>query len=344
MSKTVYIIGAGASKEVGLPVGSELKDIISGLLNFDFDWQKQTKGDRDIFQSLADYERNNQKFNGNMNFYTEEAHHIRDSLPLAISIDNFIHSHKDNETIELCGKLAIVKSILQAERKSKLFISKDNQNLNFKNLLGTWYISFFQSITEGCTKEDLPDRFKKISLIIFNYDRCVEHFLFYALKHYYKLNDYEARDIILNLTICHPYGDVGGFSWRDDIGCLPFGYEADYRQLLEMSKRIKTFTEGVNEESKEFQTIQEVMSTSTRLVFLGFAFHKLNMKLLKPIDNKSLKRRMTCYGSTLGISSDDKDVIGRDIQNMFPYCNMARHLFPENCANLFQRYWRGFAY
>jgi hypothetical protein len=35
--KTVYIVGAGASKEVNLPIGYELKSIISKLLNIQFD-------------------------------------------------------------------------------------------------------------------------------------------------------------------------------------------------------------------------------------------------------------------------------------------------------------------
>lgn len=33
MTKTVYVLGAGASKEVGLPVGEELMEMIKPLLD-----------------------------------------------------------------------------------------------------------------------------------------------------------------------------------------------------------------------------------------------------------------------------------------------------------------------
>ena len=35
--KTVFILGAGASKEVGLPTGSELKKLIAKNLDIEFD-------------------------------------------------------------------------------------------------------------------------------------------------------------------------------------------------------------------------------------------------------------------------------------------------------------------
>ena len=44
--KTVFIIGAGASTEVGLPVGDELKHKIAELLDIEIDFP-QTKGDHE---------------------------------------------------------------------------------------------------------------------------------------------------------------------------------------------------------------------------------------------------------------------------------------------------------
>ncbi len=43
--KTVFVIGAGASKEANLPTGIELKDKISALLDIRFDWHDQKSGD-----------------------------------------------------------------------------------------------------------------------------------------------------------------------------------------------------------------------------------------------------------------------------------------------------------
>lgn len=44
-------------------------------------------------------------------------------MPQSISIDNFIDSHKGDKEIELCGKLAIVRAVLEAEAKSDAFVA-----------------------------------------------------------------------------------------------------------------------------------------------------------------------------------------------------------------------------
>ena len=61
---------------------------------------------------------------------------IRDAMPQAISIDNFIDTHGENKLIELCGKLAIVRTILEAEAKSTLIVDKrqGNGQLRFEKL------------------------------------------------------------------------------------------------------------------------------------------------------------------------------------------------------------------
>ena len=90
--KTVFIVGAGASKEARLPTGNELKKAISNLLDIRFDefGTKQISGDRLITQALRAFVKLQDGRNGNIDPYLDEAWHIRDALPQAISIDNFI--------------------------------------------------------------------------------------------------------------------------------------------------------------------------------------------------------------------------------------------------------------
>src|SRR4051794_29485711 len=58
-SKTIFVVGAGASKEVGLPIGAELRDIIGEKLRFTFDHHNPSggpkTGDRPVFDSLLWY-------------------------------------------------------------------------------------------------------------------------------------------------------------------------------------------------------------------------------------------------------------------------------------------------
>ncbi|MCP4585501.1 hypothetical protein, partial [Pseudoalteromonas sp.] len=117
---TVFVIGAGASKEANLPTGRELKDKISRLLDIRFDYRQQKHGDYLVVNALRELVKGEDGRSDDINPYIHEAWHIRDALPQAISIDNFIDSQRGNEKIAICGKLAIVRSILEAEKNSIL--------------------------------------------------------------------------------------------------------------------------------------------------------------------------------------------------------------------------------
>lgn len=117
--KLTLIVGAGASKELGLPVGSELKQKIASLLDIRFDFNQQKSGDYQIRSALESAVRQPDG-RGDINPHLHAAWRIRDAMPQAISINNFIDNHQGDEKIELCGKLAIVKSILDAEKSSKI--------------------------------------------------------------------------------------------------------------------------------------------------------------------------------------------------------------------------------
>ena len=136
---------------------------------------------------------------------------IRDAMPQAISIDNFIDTHSEDKQIELCGKLAIVRTILEAESKSVLFIKQlqGNPPLRFDRLENTWFNSFFRQLTENCKPVDIKKRLSSVVLVIFNYDRCIEHYLYHALQNYYFMSASDVVSLLQSLEIYHPYGIVG---------------------------------------------------------------------------------------------------------------------------------------
>ncbi len=47
--KTLIIVGAGASKEVGLPTGEDLASEIAAMLEFRFDFGRLVEGDSRFF-------------------------------------------------------------------------------------------------------------------------------------------------------------------------------------------------------------------------------------------------------------------------------------------------------
>ena len=318
--KTVFVIGAGASKEANLPTGLELKNKIVQLLNIRFpDGYNQTSGDLTITEVFRLLVKGEDGQMGDINSYIHEAWHIRDAMPQAISIDNFIDTHRENQKIALCGKLAVVQSILGAEKKSLLYFDKykNASTLNFNSLEKTWYSSFFQLLTENCAKSELKARFQNITLIIFNYDRCIEHFLLHALQNYYKINEAEAAEIVKHLNIYHPYGHVGNLPWMQAKDSMAFGELPNAQKLVILANQIKTFAEGTDPDASEIAKIKEHMAKVSHLIFLGFAFHKLNMKLLIPTANLTGFNVVRCFATAYLLSDSNKEAISEKIKGLY---------------------------
>lgn len=312
-SKTVFIVGAGASEEVKMPLGYDLKKLIAKALDiqpYRGNYVPSHNGDDCIYHALLLH--GNGKETDLLGSLRDACSRIRDAMPLVISIDNFFDQHRDNQHIALCGKLAIVRTILQAERGSSLFFEKyhPNQAINFGEIESTWFNSFFKRLTENCQKSDLAARLDSVVFIVFNYDRCFEHFLYNALKTVYRMSDQELTELLRGLEIYHPYGSVGTLPWLKQDDAIEFGYDPNAQELLTLADRIKTFAEGTDEKSDDIVAIRWYMSTSRKLVFLGFAFHRLNLDFLLP-EGPSRRRQIPrkVFATAVGLSDSDVSVI-----------------------------------
>jgi hypothetical protein len=346
-NKTVYVIGAGASKEAGLPTGDELKSTISDLLDFRFQhFGDQTSGDYLIVNALKKIVQDAFVNFDDVNLYIKEARHISEALPLAISIDNFIHSHQGNEALALCGKLAIVRSILQAEDNSILNYDRSNiyNTINFGKLQTTWYSPFFKLLTEECKIDDLEERFKSVVLVIFNYDRCIEHFLCHALQKYYRISDIQAAQLIKCMSIYHPYGSVGVLPHFGNNDNMEFGAEPNAGQLIQLAKKIQTFTEGTDPESSDIIEIRKHMVDARKLVFMGFAFHKLNMELISTdIKPSPVRPGLKCYATAYNISESDSAVISGQISGLYK-SKVNSKTVNKTCNDFFSEFWKSLAF
>ncbi len=341
-TKTVFVVGAGASREAGLPTGDELRPIIADKLNLKYDWTSDPlspkSGDRAIAGALFQYSRQTQQ---DMNTFLPEAWKISEAMPQAISIDNFMDAHSDNFGIQLCGKLSIVQAILEAETNSKLMIDERKQKpFDPNRLSGTWYEAFFKMLTENVRLKDIDDIFKNVSFTVFNYDRCIEQFLFKSLQNYYRIDSNDAFTLLERLNINHPYGSVGQLLTRGPGGAVSFGGQNRGINLIDIASQIKTFTEQVEDEAARDALRAQVQQADT-LVFLGFAFHQLNMELITPETKSECQRT---FGTAFGISEADIDVIQFDIHKMLNRqwgSGLQIHLNNKlTCAELFPNYWR----
>lgn len=315
--KLAIVVGAGASKEYSFPIGSELKEQIAKLLDIRFEHGiRQQAGDYIIMEAFRCI---CQPVKGNVNEYLHAAWRIRDSLPQAPSIDQFIHTQRGDACIETCGKLAIARAILQAEERSSLYIRRDGSKdtLEFGRTQGTWLDALFRVVIDGCTADELDNRFSAISLIVFNYDRCIEHYLFHALRNYYKVSDHRAAELIGRIRIFHPYGSVGELPWQNPAQHVAYGAEPSAETLLSLKEGIKTFTEGTDPTSSDLALIRAALGFAPRVLFLGFAYHQLNLALLTPhtTDAEGGSRRI--IGTALGLSVTDCSEIKEELSVSF---------------------------
>jgi hypothetical protein len=326
--QTLFILGAGASVEVGLPVGTGLAETIGKKMDirFEFNNKHVGQGDIDLFYQLThQMQRYSQE-------YQAAGWRIRDGIVLAQSIDDFLDQHRNDPLINHYGKAAVVKSILEAERQSKLYCA-DLQTFRPDNFTDSWFVKFMQMLSRGVAKENVCDIFGRVSFIVFNYDRCLEHFLLNALQKAYGITLDEAKATLSGLRIFHPYGAIDQ--------TIPFGAgRSDYVKLAE---GIKTYTEQIGDADVVAQMAADVRQAEC-IVFLGFAYHSQNMRLLRP--NNPLPR-LPVFGTARGMSDADVEVVDIQIEGwlagdkLVPKASRYPRIKLENgltCAALFDYY------
>jgi hypothetical protein len=290
--KKVFIIGAGASAEANLPTGAKLIEVLGPRLRFKIEGGS-FEGNSDIFSALKYASRKQDMA------LVGVGDRICNALNYALSIDNVIDVHSTDEDMRLCGKIGIAHAILESERRSALYFNRfKERKFRVQAIKNTWYHRFAQLLHTGVIKGDRESVFENVSIITFNYDRTIEHFLPFALADVYSLTLIEAQEITKRLKIFHPYGQVGSLPWQEKAIPIEYGDEVDTHMLINAASQIQTFTEQVEDEDK-LTAMRGAMADADALIFLGFAFHEQNMAL---IDASGKLRASRVLATTHGVS------------------------------------------
>jgi len=159
-----FVLGAGASFEVDMPTGYELKAKIASSLSFKVDDFRRIGGGDDKLREAIHQISQRQGSEVTRGGHLIAANLIHAGMQQAPSIDNFIDSHRSNPQVAEVGKLAIASEILKAERASKLYVRPTNiyNKLKFEAVANTWFNAFFQLLTLNAQEEDLPERLKQV--------------------------------------------------------------------------------------------------------------------------------------------------------------------------------------
>lgn len=275
---TTLIIGAGANREIEMPDGPDLLAKIAA--GYEFDRLDSEVKSRDLVSFASLFQRISDDIGLSYEDLVRGAEAIRDATLVSTSIDAILEQYGHDPAVLAAGKLAIIYYTLQAEAKSTLAAAP--RSPGELPLRGTenWLFQLGQLIVKGVPRAKAEECFEKLSIVCFNYDRAIEHYLPWVVERAFGMSYEEACELVAGrLRILHPYGVAGRLPWQgDDENQVQWGDE-NPDNIVRLSKRI--FTASQRAGSRQFQSYMRAeMSRGKRLSFLGFGFDPMNVAML----------------------------------------------------------------
>lgn len=275
MIKTVVIVGAGASKSFDptgtMPVGSELAEQIERLM----DEELLTRHSTDFGPIAGSFSRNG----GVDGSHYAAMARIRDSIHSKNSIDDFISEWSDVPHLEAIAKRAIAICILAGESASQLMdLDVLEQDGGFagrmRSMRPTWLATIARSINPEARRRDFDQVFQGLTFITFNYDRCIEQYLYAYATRSLNVPPPEAAALVSRVPIHHVYGSLGPLPFAR--GTLGFG-DPNHLLIEYAAANIRTYSE---ETTPGVRLIQERVHGAENVILLGLGFHPQNLKII----------------------------------------------------------------
>lgn len=277
-TKTTLIVGAGASQEIHLPSGPDLLDRTAQAYDFyRFGGEQMTKDSSMLLRHLGKLAERPGNTQEKLFAATER---LRIAARMSSLIDTAIEQNDDNPLVSVCGKLAIAHFICQGEARSNLRPAPKNPGELPLQAGDFWLLELGKLMTAGVPRSRVHQCFENLTIVSFNYDRAIEHFLPYALITAYGMTLLEAQRIVSeHLKIVHPYGTIGRLPWQKGEGPdVEWGNENPWN-MNSLLNQIRTPSE-LMANMRAVTELRNAMIKSQRIVFMGFGYHPQNIDLL----------------------------------------------------------------
>ena len=198
------------------------------------------------------------------------------------SVDQFLE-HRAKEFMEI-GKLSIAYCLIRYEDERKLFRPK----LDCGG--GDWYEYLF-----GKLNAPFPEFAQnQLSVVTFNYDRSLEHYLLTANRNSYKKSLEECAPMFQKIRFIHVYGQLGEYPYPD-TRCHKYRPENDeFTDVVRASRGIKLLFET----SGPLAEARSLLTAAKKVCFLGFGYDPLNLERLKLQDSSSQRN---AFGTARGL-------------------------------------------
>ena len=269
--KTVFILGAGASKPYGFPTALELR--------------------RDIIKSYPDMLKR-----AHSEYYKVDIAKIDFPRKLENLIQTFEYSSTKSIDLFLArnkqfyedGKKIITFLIANYEMKSKF--REDIEKPEFD-----WYMHIYDILTKHISNpENLASFFENnnVSFITFNYDRSLEQFLYESFFNSFATKRNEIVKLFSKIKILHIYGKIAALPFENSYFNVPYSSPSYFGYLEDLAKNIKIVFE---ERTDDLGEAKQLISEAQRIYFLGFGYADENLQVLD--FNNLLNRGHRIYGT-----------------------------------------------
>ncbi len=269
---TVLILGAGASMPYGFPSGEELMlEILEEI--------RPNLG-KELFRTLLGF---GFKPNDIDDFYTGLKHSRK------FSVDEFLE--RQTEFMKI-GKIAITLTLSTYEKKEELLEQKSDKD---------WYRHLWVRLSDT-TFEDFDKN--QLSIITFNYDRSIEHFLFTAMRALYRRSEQDCEKKLKKIPIIHVHGRLGALPWQGKNG-RSYNNKINLDEIVKISGQINIMKEQ-DDSPREFEEAVTILNSAELIYLLGFGYNPRNLQRLKA---KEIFKGRSVWGTTLGFGIAEKERI-----------------------------------
>ena len=277
-TKTTLVVGAGTALELQMPTNADLLSRIAQGFEFvRLGTETETRDNVLLAGYLS-------KAAGRLGKGDDDARlaaeRIRQATKIGRSLDSIIDQHDTEPLIALCGKLAIVHYVCQGEARSLL--RPEPRFAGDLPIQGTdtWLYQLGQLITDGVPRSRIDQCFNELTIINFNYDRAIEHFMPFALNLAFGMTLKEAQQLVAaKLRIFHPQGAIGRLPWQQsDAPEVEWGTEQPWN-IHNLAVQIRSPAETARDQ-RNVQAIRGAVAGAKRLVFLGFGYQPQSIDLL----------------------------------------------------------------
>jgi hypothetical protein len=286
---TTFIIGAGASKAYGLPVGVELLEKAQSLTNRSTVYQWIVKA----------------KIVPNMTALDAVLDDLRQHP--APSIDAFLESRQDDDQTMRVGRALIAallaESILAARDSDAAWCAHEPK--------ADWICTLVDKMRAGAPscKQFVEENRKALRFVTFNFDRLVEARLGVALRSIYRgrIDEAEVAEAVSRFEIIHVHGELPQFP-SGPISYGDWGFSEPWLfWLLDAMTHIRVILDDIDPET--LARAREGIDRAQVVCFLGFAYATENLwgRLDLPHRLAERGRLVSIFGSAKGLRAGERE-------------------------------------